>query len=272
MSTDLDRVRAYYARFDEWQRLESPAGALEFRRALALLEGQLPPRSRVLDLGGGPGRYAIELARRGHRVVLADLSPVLLEVGRQRIAEAGVAANVESIDEVNAVDLGRYPDGRFDVVVAFGPFYHLLHLAERQAAARELHRVLGPGGLAFVAFLPRLSGIIGLIQRAVMAPEQVPSGTLTEAAQTGRFRNGTASGFQEGYHPPTEELAALFRDVAFDVVDVISLRSVANRLESEVTRLPEPLAAELDTLIERLGRDPAVVETGGHAVMVVQRR
>jgi S-adenosylmethionine-dependent methyltransferase len=272
MSTDQDRLRAYYARFDEWQRLESPEGALEFRRAMTVLEAHLPPRSRVLDLGGGPGRYTIELARRGHSVVLADLSRELLDVARRRIAEVGVAANVESIDQVNAVDLGRYADAQFDAAVVFGPFYHLLEWDERGAAASEIGRVLRPGGLAFVAVMPRLSGIMGLIQRAAMAPDQVPPGVLTEAATTGRFRNGSPlTGFQEGYYPGPGELEALFRNTGFEVLEVVSLRSIANRLESELRRLPQPLALEVDHLIERLGQEPAVVASGGHAVIVARR-
>src|SRR5688572_22458894 len=108
--TDHDRVRAYYGAFDEYQRLESPEGKLELRRALELLDQHLAPNSRVLDLGGGPGRYALELARRGNRVVLADLSPQLLDQARARIAASDASANIESIDEVSAQDLGRYAD------------------------------------------------------------------------------------------------------------------------------------------------------------------
>lgn len=95
--TNTDKVRAYYATFDEWSRLDSPEGAREFARALEILTERLSPGSRVLDLGGGPGRYAIELAHRGHRVVLADLSRAQLEVARQRVAAAGV-------------DLGGHPN------------------------------------------------------------------------------------------------------------------------------------------------------------------
>jgi 2-phosphosulfolactate phosphatase len=126
MKTDLDRVRAYYSRFGEWERLDSPAGALEFRRACALLDAHLPTGARILDLGGGPGRYSIHFARRGHRVVLADLSATLLEAARRSFVEAGVTDNIDSIDEADAQNLARYSDERFDAVAAFGPFHHLL--------------------------------------------------------------------------------------------------------------------------------------------------
>jgi ubiquinone/menaquinone biosynthesis C-methylase UbiE len=271
MSTDLDRIRAYYSRFSEWERLTSASGALEFRRACALLQAHLQTAGRVLDLGGGPGRYAIELARRGHRVVLADASPILLEEARRRLADAGVMNAVDSIDEVDARDLGRYEDHAFDAVVAFGPLYHLVSAGERATAVREIERVLRPQGLAFAAFIPRLSGLAGLLERAANTPEQVPPAALTRALDTGVFRNGSESGFQEGYYAEPLEVGALFESAGFEVVEFVSLRSVANLLEDKLALVREPVRAEMECVLDRVSRDPAVVATAGHAVLVARR-
>jgi S-adenosylmethionine-dependent methyltransferase len=274
VTTDRDRVRRYYARFAEWERLDAAEGALELRRACALIDAYLVSPGRVLDLGGGPGRYAIELARRGHRVVLADLSPELLQIAREKIAAVPeLAGRVEAIDELDAVDLGRYADGTFDAVVAFGPLYHLTAEAERRAAAAEMGRVLRGGGLAFVAFLPRLSGIAGILERAASAPGQVPEGTLTAVVASGVFRNGDpASGFQEGYYPTPAELDELLERAGLAVIDRVSLRSIASGQAVELGRLPPAVAAEAEEAIERLARDPGVVATGGHAVAVARKR
>jgi len=48
------------------------------------------PQARILDLGCGAGRHAIEFASRGYRVVGVDISPWLLDAARQRAAAAGV--------------------------------------------------------------------------------------------------------------------------------------------------------------------------------------
>ncbi len=123
-----DAVRAYYAQFGEreWARLTHPTdGAVEYAVNRQLLAAHLPPTGRVLDLGGGPGRYTIWLAQRGYAVTLADLSPNLLAIARERIAQAGVAHRVEAVVEADACDLSRWEDGRFAAVVSLGPFYHL---------------------------------------------------------------------------------------------------------------------------------------------------
>ena len=83
-----DAVRAYYAAFGEreWTRLDNPDdGAVEFAITCRTLATYLPTAARVLDLGGGPGRYAIWLARRGHHVVLADLQVIPAFSAWQRI-------------------------------------------------------------------------------------------------------------------------------------------------------------------------------------------
>ena len=64
METNLDKIRAYYASFDEWGRLDAPEGTRELTRALEILSDRLALGARVLDLGGGPGRYALVLVEK----------------------------------------------------------------------------------------------------------------------------------------------------------------------------------------------------------------
>ena len=261
-----DDVRKYYARFDEWARLESPAGRLELRCTLALFDRHVPAPCRVLDLGGGPGRQALELARRGHRVTLADLSPVLLDEARRRAAAAEV--ELDAIDEVDAVDLGRYAEASFDAALVLGPFYHLVERADRERAARELRRVLAPAAVALVAYLPRAAGLAGLVERAASRPEQVPAEVLRAALETGVFRNATDSGFQDGWYPRTAELEELFVAADFDVLEAVSLLSVADRIADSLEALGPETRAVADELLDGLSRERGVVDVCGHAVLV----
>lgn len=60
----------------EWRRLNRDAyRRIEFTVTMHFLEKYLPKSGLVLDAGGGPGRYTIELARRGYDVVLLDVTP-----------------------------------------------------------------------------------------------------------------------------------------------------------------------------------------------------
>ena len=164
LSTDnlsMDRVsEVVAAQYDssperEWERAERHR--TEFAVSLRAMEEYLPPPpARLLDCGGGPGRYAIELIRKGYQVTHFDLSAENLRLARQRAAEAGVTL-VDFI-QGDATDLSKFDGGSFDAVLLLGPLYHLLEREQRARALSEAARVLKPGGTLLAAFISRYAG------------------------------------------------------------------------------------------------------------------
>jgi demethylmenaquinone methyltransferase/2-methoxy-6-polyprenyl-1,4-benzoquinol methylase len=111
-------------------------------------EAAVRPGHVILDLAGGTGDLAGAFARRvgeaGH-VVLADINRAMLEQGRRRLVNAGVAGNL-SITQVDAEQL-PFADGSFDrISIAFG----LRNVTDKAAALASMHRVLKPGGKLLV--------------------------------------------------------------------------------------------------------------------------
>jgi demethylmenaquinone methyltransferase/2-methoxy-6-polyprenyl-1,4-benzoquinol methylase len=102
------------------------------------------PGHVVLDLAGGTGDLAREFARvvgEGGNVVLADINIAMLEHGRRRLVDAGVAGNV-TLAQVNAENL-PFAANTFDrISIAFG----LRNVTDKDAALVEMFRVLKPGG------------------------------------------------------------------------------------------------------------------------------
>ena len=106
------------------------------------------PGHVILDLAGGTGDLAREFARivgeRG-RVVLADINAAMLEHGRRRLVDAGIAGNVE-LAQVDA-EILPFADNTFDrVSIAFG----LRNITNKEAALAEMLRVLKPGGKVLI--------------------------------------------------------------------------------------------------------------------------
>jgi ubiquinone/menaquinone biosynthesis C-methylase UbiE len=95
---------------------------------------------RVLDFGCGHGMAAVVLSRHAARVTAFDLSPGYLDEAQRRARANGVA-----VDFVQA-DGARLPfaDGSFDAIWGNAILHHL----DLEIAARELYRVLQPGGVA----------------------------------------------------------------------------------------------------------------------------
>jgi SAM-dependent methyltransferase len=193
-----DRVAQIYDQFAtyQWSRLDVRRG--EFHVHLHHLDAFLPPASRVLDLGAGPGRYALELARRGHRVLLADLSPEQVRIARERIAaeEETVRSRIEGVELLDARDLSPLADGSFDAVVAFGPFYHLKAEGDRQRAAAEAARVLRPRGFLFAAFLPRPYWL-GIALSSYLQQEGAPPAMLDHLASF--WETGSLTRLKSGF-------------------------------------------------------------------------
>jgi len=270
----IGRVKQYYDSFDEWARLESAEDRLEYVRTLAIIDRFLKPSSRVLDLGGGPGRYAIALAQRGHRVCLADLSDVQLQIAEEKIRTVGVEGAVESIKQVSATDLSAYPDASFDAVLALGPFYHLVETELRSQAAREIARALKAGGVIIAAFIPRLTGARGLFERAAVSPEQVSDDAFSTAYRTGAFYNRCSSGFQEGYYPTREEIRGLFGGAGITTLSILSIRGLANGLEDLLWRIqgsdPQLFSTIMQT-IENTASHASVIDMGGHALYIGEK-
>jgi ubiquinone/menaquinone biosynthesis C-methylase UbiE len=135
----------------EWERLARPYRRFELASTLRLIDEHFPPAGRVVDVGGGPGRYTIELLRRGYRVTLIDLSPGNVAHARVELAESGLSA--DAVLQGDARNLSPIPDGEFDAALLLGPMYHIVNEADRRAALDELRRVLKPGAPAIVGFL-----------------------------------------------------------------------------------------------------------------------
>jgi ubiquinone/menaquinone biosynthesis C-methylase UbiE len=113
----------------------------------------------VLDVGAGPGRFTIELARLGAEVVVADVSPRQLELNRERVAEAGVEDRVTEHVLADVTDLSRWEDASFDAAVCFGgPLSYVLDGAEQGLA--ELVRVTKPGGHVLISVMSLVGTIL----------------------------------------------------------------------------------------------------------------
>jgi len=173
MARNVENVRKHYDAnaLQEWERLENHP--FEFLLTVWMMEKYIRPSDRILDIGGGPGRYSIHFAGQGCDVVLADLSQSNIDLATEKAREAGVAIRTHAI---NCLELNKLDLGQFDHVFLMGPLYHLLHEEDRVRAVELALAHLKPGGMFYASFILAFSGIIfdlrngGLIERDLDNP------------------------------------------------------------------------------------------------------
>lgn len=132
-----------------WDRpevVEFFAGRPPDRRLVARL-GVAPTITSVLDIGCAGGRNCAHLAERGFDVWAVDTSDAMLSRTRERVARAlGEQEAAQRVVRASMTDLGMFPPGRFDLVVALGVLQAAGSEAAWHRAAAEAARVLRPGG------------------------------------------------------------------------------------------------------------------------------
>jgi len=114
----------------------------------AVAQSGVQAGNTVLDLAAGSGdlseKFANKVGEEG-RVIVTDINPSMLNQGRKRLTDAGIASNVDYC-LVNAEHL-PFDDNRFDCIsISFG----LRNVTHKENALAAMVRCLKPGGRAII--------------------------------------------------------------------------------------------------------------------------
>lgn len=254
----------------EWRRLVKDAyRRLEFDTTLHFLSRYLPAAGLILDAGGGPGRYTIELAGRGYDVALLDFTPANLDYARRRIRRAGVARSVKEVVEGTITDLSRYPDCTFDAVVCTGgPLSHVIDPADRNRAVDELIRVAKPGAPIFVSVMGRLSV---LVIELTIAQHELELPHFAPMRDSGDYFGGWGFTTCHFFYP--EEFRAAFEGKPVEVLEMVGLEGISTHHRKELNRLAKDEARWKIWWETHLATctHPAVVGISEHMLMVCRK-
>jgi ubiquinone/menaquinone biosynthesis C-methylase UbiE len=271
----VDRmVKDWYASnaHHEWCRLQQdPYHQLEFKVTMHFLEKYLPRRGTVLDAGGGPGRYSIELARQGYSVVLLDLVPEMLKIARREIRKAGVFGKVSQFVQGSVEDLSIFSDETFDAVLCLGgPLNHLLEAEQREKAVKELVRVAKKKATIFVSVISR----IGLLKTILVNfPQEMQY--AKHHWETGDYIPGLhGEGFTAAHWFLPEELRELVEQRGVNVLEMAGLEGLSSHYEKETNRLHknrERWSMWFEILLDTCTH-PSVVGSAEHFLLVGKKR
>ena len=150
IENESERVNRTYDLYNEESRLNrSKAARVEFLTNVHYIEKYLKEKDKILDIGAGAGEYSIYFARKGYEVSALELADANIAAFKKKIKSE------DKIDLIqgNALDLSYYADQSFDIVLLFGPLYHLEKEEDKQRCIREAKRVCKDDGKIFFAFI-----------------------------------------------------------------------------------------------------------------------
>jgi len=200
------------ARYDLMNDLMSGGIHRLWKRFTLSLSG-VRPGQRVLDIAGGTGDLARQFAGRvgaEGEVVLADINASMLQMGRNKLLDAGVAGNLRFV-QADAEQL-PFADNSFDCVsIAFG----LRNVTHKEKALQSMLRVLKPGGrLLVLEFSKPQHALLGKIYDAYSFRVLPKLGQLV-AGDKDSYRYLAES---IRMHPAQEELKAMMQTAGFERV------------------------------------------------------
>ena len=172
MKNEIQMVKDTYNKdvVMEWERLLRHP--VEYAITCRYLDRYIKSGDKVLDIGGGPGRYSLYLAEKGCDVTLFDLSDANIIFAKERAAEQRLTIKTICGDACVADTL---VNSRYDHVLLMGPLYHLPEEADRIKAVNAALQLLQTNGLLFCAFISSYAAVWDYLARvpgAILDPEQ----------------------------------------------------------------------------------------------------
>jgi len=253
----------------EWERLERDAyRSLEFTVTMHHLRRHLPAGSKILDAGGGPGRYTRALCRAGHDVVLLDLSAGLIALAREKMAAEPPAVQRRLLESTigDIGDLSQFDAGRFDAVLCLGGTLSFIsEPAGRAEAVAELVRVARPGGLVFLSVMGRLA-----VLRTILADfsDELLDASLEKLVEQGdSFVKVTGT---EWHFFRADELRALAESCGLVTIEMAGCQGLSSNLVEATNRAAEDEAKweRWKELVIETSTEPALVDVSEHMLYI----
>ncbi len=261
--TDLE---LYYNKFNEEKRLDSRHGQVEFITSMKYIHKYLESLEcikaksdiAILDVGAATGRYSIPLAQEGYDVTAVEL----VKHNLARLKAKG--SNVKAF-QGNAMNLKRFADDSFDVVLVFGPMYHLHSPQDKEKALSEAKRVVKPGGFIFVAYIMNEYSVITYAIKEKHILEGMEQGMLDENFHCTEKANELYSFVR------TEDIREINDNVGLQRLQVVAADGPANYIRPFLNALSEEeFAAFVQYHLTTCERED-LLGASGHLVDILQK-
>lgn len=264
--TETEIVRNNYNKNAEaeWGRLDG--FHFEFEITKRYLQKYLRGKT-VLDIGGGPGRYSVWLAKRGYDVTLVDLSEGNVVLAREKFREYGVNASAYVCD---ARDLSQLRLGKFDNVLLMGPLYHLSDVRDREQCVLEARRHLREGGPLFASFITITAGLNYYLDECPEKLVDEPAMDLFDRMERDESWSGMA--FTQATFINSVEVLPFFEGLGFEKLALFGQEGLTGTRLSYLNRAPGSVREKYLEISLRLCENPKYFAYSNHLMYIGRQK
>ncbi len=275
----MDELTAHYNKFNEDKRLTRRHGQVEYittmqyiHKYIEALQGKNAKDTtlRILDIGAGTGRYAVELAKESHDVTAVEYVKYNLgrlkqnaEVAKKECQEAGKEFLLQAY-QGDARKLKRFAEDSFDLTLLFGPMYHLYSFEDKLQALTEAKRVTRPGGYILVAYLMNEYGVLTYGFKEGHAIACVEDGRLDENFHC----HSTQKDLYD--YVRLEDMKELRDAAGLEHVQTISADGPADYMRRELNAMSEEMFAKFIEYHLSTCERPELLGAGAHTVDILR--
>lgn len=157
MNENLVRDRYSDAEKEDNRAISSRASGLEFYFTKKIVEKYINKESKVIEIGCGTGYYGIYLSDKCNEYTGIDITKENIELFNEKIKKMNLKNITVAVGD--AIKLTSVEENRYDIVLVFGPMYHLSP-EERDLAFIEAKRVCKDKGILIFAYQNKLGAYL----------------------------------------------------------------------------------------------------------------
>jgi len=149
---------------------------MEYKYTKKILDRYISKEHTILEIGCGTGYYGVYLADKCKQYTGVDITPGNIEILKEKIKNNGLSTINAVVGD--ATDLNDFKDDSYDIILTFGPIYHLPP-NERELVFAESKRLCKDNGIIMFAYINKIGVYItGCLNQAEQYPNQQKNKSL----------------------------------------------------------------------------------------------
>lgn len=266
MDETINIVRDFYDTSvqGEWNRI---ANRPEFLLTCRMIDRYVKPGDKVLDIGGGPGRYSLYLAEKGCNVTLFDLSLENTKFAAERAAEQGLTIHTITGD---AREADKLAIDQYDHILLMGPMYHLLKESDRVTAVNAALNLLKKNGIIFVSFINMFAGVI----YAMKFQADIVSDLAEQEFYNDFIENRSFAGkaFTQAYFAKQDEILPFMAQFPLEKLHFFGQESITSPCEGNIMSQPKDIVDLWLDLCEKIWEREDLLSWSEHLMYVGKKK